>query len=72
MAGMGEGMGEAKLQFGEVKLAGISQNLVFGSVSGLVISEQDGIHESHLSYMGKALFLVVNLFEGIKRERFFF
>lgn len=60
-------MGEAKLQFGEVKLAGISQNLVFGSASGLVIGEQEGIHESHLSYMGKMLFFVVKLFEGNKK-----
>lgn len=61
------GMGETKLQFGEVNLAGISQNSVFDSASGLVIVEQKSIHESHLSYMGKVLFFVVKLFEGNKK-----
>lgn len=65
--GLCAGMWEAKLKFGEVKLAGISQKLVFGSASGLVIGEQEGTHESHLSYMGKVSFFVVKPFEGNKK-----
>lgn len=65
--GLCVGMWEAKLKFREVKLAGISQKLVFGSVSGLIIGEQKGIQESHLSYLGKVSFFVDKLFEGNKK-----